>query len=94
MDKQTILTAGVKLAESLGYKAVYKRHVAEKLKCGMGTINYHWDTMKALRTAIVEQAIVEGNLRVVQQAVAWRDPAVLRENGQLIAAVKGLGLSL
>ena len=43
IDREMILVAAVKLAETLGYRAVFKRHLADALQCGMGTINYHWD---------------------------------------------------
>jgi AcrR family transcriptional regulator len=80
LDKQTILTAAVGLAETRGYRAVYKRNIASVLGCGMGTINYHWGTMDALRTEIVREALRTGNRRVVGQAVALGDRIVAREN--------------
>ena len=56
MDKSTILKAAVTLAETRGYDNVYKRHIANVLGCGMGTVNFHWQTMAALREAIIDHA--------------------------------------
>lgn len=80
MDKSKILAAAIALAETLGYRGVLKRHIAARLKCGMGTVNYHWGTMDGLRDAIVREAIATGNRQIVTQAVALRDPLVKREN--------------
>lgn len=60
MDKQQILDAAVLLAEKYGYQGVYKRHIAKHLKIGMGTINYHWETMAYLRSAMVKAAQKKG----------------------------------
>lgn len=80
MDKQTILNAGVELAKTRGYREVFKRNIALVLGCGMGTVNYHWETMDALRKAIVIEALNTGCRQIVAQAVALRDPIVKREN--------------
>ena len=80
MDKQQILTAGVTLAKARGYRGVFKRHLAEVLGCGMGTINYHFGTMDALRAEIVREAIRVGDSQIVQQAVALRDPIIWHKN--------------
>jgi AcrR family transcriptional regulator len=76
LDKQTILDTAVKLAETRGYDNVLKRNIAAVLGCGMGTVNYHWGTMDALRTAIVHEAIRTGMRQIVMQAAARRDPVL------------------
>jgi AcrR family transcriptional regulator len=79
LDQQTILKAATRLARTHGYNGVLKRHVAEALGCGMGTVNFHWGTMDALRLAVVENAVATGNKRIIAQAVALRHPAVYRK---------------
>ena len=76
MDKQTILTVATRLAETRGYDKVFKRHVANALGCGMGTVNYHWATMDALRLAVVQAAVKDGNKRIMLQALAANHHAV------------------
>ena len=78
--KQKILETACFLAETLGYRGVLKRHIADSLGIGMGTVNYAWGTMAALREAIVREAINTGNRQIVLQAVSLRDPIVWRKN--------------
>lgn len=80
MSKQIILETAVKLASKLGYRGVYKRHLSEALEIGMGTVNYHWGTMAALRVAIIQEAIRVGNKQIVMQAIANRDPVIHQKN--------------
>ncbi len=80
MDKQTILTAAVKLAEIHGYRGVFKRHIAGFLEIGMGTVNYHCQTMDSLRTDIVKEALRIGHRQILTQALALREPCLAREN--------------
>jgi len=56
MDKQTILGAAVALAKKHGYRGVLKRHIAERLGCATGTINYHFGSMDILRARMVIEA--------------------------------------
>jgi AcrR family transcriptional regulator len=60
LDKQQILEAATLLAETYGYAGVYKRHIAAHLKCGMGTVNYHWKTMAQLRSSMMRRAMQIG----------------------------------
>jgi hypothetical protein len=71
--KAKILAAAVKLSETLGYQNVLKRHVATKLKIGMGTVNSNWGTMKALRKAVVLEAIRTNNNIIISQALVAGD---------------------
>lgn len=80
MDKQTILNAAIDLAATRGYRGVLKRNIAVVLGCGMGTVNYHWETMDALRRAVVLEALATGKRQIVMQAIALRDPILKREN--------------
>ena len=96
MNKQTILSAAVTLAKSRGYRGVLKRHLSTVLGCGMGTINYHFGTMDALRAEIVREAIRSDDRQIVLQAVALRDPIIWRKNlaPSLREKLDGMGVSL
>lgn len=76
MDKQTILKAAVTLAETRGYENVFKRNIATVLGCGMGTINYHFGTMAAVRLAVVQEGVRTGNRRIMLQALAANHHAI------------------
>lgn len=88
MDKDTILAAAVKLARTRGYARVFKKNVSQVLGIGMGTVNYHWKTMAALRTAIVHNAINTGDKDVIMQAVVNKDPVIWRKNLSLTLRAK------
>ena len=79
-NKEQILVCAIHLAFTYGYRGVLKRHIADRLKCAMGTVNHHWGTMDALREAIVREALRIGNRAILAQAVALNDPLVKREN--------------
>jgi AcrR family transcriptional regulator len=76
--KDQILAAALELAESIGYAHVLKRHIAKKLKIGMGTVNSNWGTMEALRYEVVREAIRTTNTTVMLQAIAARHPLTIR----------------
>lgn len=76
MDKQTILKAAVTLAETRGYDHVFKRNIASVLGCGMGTVNYHFGTMDAVRLAVVQEAVRTNNKRIMLQAIAANHHAI------------------
>lgn len=78
MYRTQILAAALELAETLGYQHVLKRHIAKKLKIGMGTINSNWGTMNALRDEVVREAIRTANAAVMLQAIAARHPLTIR----------------
>ena len=73
LNKARILAAAVKLAEEMGYTNVLKRHIAVKLNIGMGTVNSNWGTMKALRKAVVLEAIETSNNTIIAQALVAGD---------------------
>lgn len=72
-NKARILAAALRLSEEIGYLNVLKRHVATKLKIGMGTVNSNWKTMKDLRKAVVLEAIATNNNIIIAQALVAGD---------------------
>jgi hypothetical protein len=71
--KAKILAAAIKLSEELGYTNVLKRHLSAKLGIGMGTVNSNWGTMRALRKAVVLEAIATENNVIIAQALVAGD---------------------
>lgn len=86
MYKAKILAAAVKIAEEIGYTNVLKRHISAKLKIGMGTVNSNWGTMKALRKAIVLEAIETSNNTIIAQALVAGDLTARRLEAKRRAA--------
>ena len=60
MTKDRIFDAAYGLALKRGVHNTMKKHIAAHLKCGMGTVNYHWKTMASLRRAILRTAHAAG----------------------------------
>lgn len=56
MTKDKIFRAALTLSRRHGVDRVIKKHIAEHLDCGMGTINYHYQTMAKLRQDVVDYA--------------------------------------
>lgn len=78
MYKIAILNTALKLAETLGYQHVLKRHIAAKLRIATGTINSNWGTIEALRNEVVREAIRTSNPAVMLQAIAAHHPLTVR----------------
>jgi AcrR family transcriptional regulator len=78
MLKDEILVCAVAIAKGLGLSAVTRVEVAHVAECAVGTVNYHFDTMDALRNAVVEYAVQNEVVEVIAQARAIRHPAVRR----------------
>lgn len=74
MYKDRILKTAMRLAKELGgYDKVMKRHIASRLGIGMGTVNSNWGTMKALRKAVVLEAIRINDSVIISQALVAGD---------------------
>ena len=84
MIKQTILLAAVRLARTQGLRGLTRLKVAEAAECGNGTVNYHFESMDALRGAVINHAIEHEIIEVLVQARAERDPRL----GRLSPALK------
>ena len=84
--KETILHEAVGIARNLGLRAITRQTVARASACAVGTVNYHYETMDALRDAVVDYAVQNEVIEVLAQARAERHP---RLKGRLTPALKG-----
>lgn len=78
MLKDTILKEAVGVAKNLGFAALTRRTIAHASACAVGTVNYHFETMDALRNAVVDYAVANEVVEVIVQARAIRHPGVRR----------------
>lgn len=83
--KDTILQEAVGIARNLGLRALTRQNVARASVCAVGTVNYHYETMDALRDAVVDYAVENEVIEVLAQARAERHP---RLKGRLTPALK------
>lgn len=67
--KDKILNHAVKIAERKGFDKLTRRAVATSAGVAPGSVSYHFDSMKGLQDAVVEQAITLGNLPIMGQAI-------------------------
>jgi AcrR family transcriptional regulator len=56
-SRRKIFRAALTMSRRYGVDRTTKQHIADHLGCAMSTVNHHWKTMAALRTAIVAHAM-------------------------------------
>ena len=71
-----ILPIALKLAVDKGYTNLTVQDVAEATGLSRGTINHHFGNVAALRSAVVELALVKRRWPVIAQAVVAKAPEV------------------
>jgi len=67
--REMIVRAGLLAAQQVGYQNLTRRIVARRAETSSSLIQFHFNTMEELRSAIVRQAIEDENLQVVAQAL-------------------------
>ena len=72
-----LLSVAMQLANLHGFGNVTRDMIANRAEVAVGTISYHFGTMKKLEAAMVERAIETSNMRVLGQALAKRHPKAL-----------------
>lgn len=83
MLKQTILLAAVRLARTQGLRGLTRLEVAKAAGAATGTVNYHFESMDALRGAVIDHAVEHEIIEVLVQARAERDPRLGRLSQEL-----------
>jgi len=76
--KQKILETAVSLARTRGYPNVYKHDIARLLGCSEATVNYHWQLMTKLRTAVMVHAIKTEDLIIIAQGLINQHPLAVK----------------
>ena len=71
--RQAILVAGVQEAEEIGFQRFSIVGVAERAACSRGLVHYHFDSIEALRKAVMLQAIRNKNLAIIAEGLATGD---------------------
>lgn len=82
--KQPILLAAVRLARSHGLSRFTRRNVSDMTGCATGTVSWHFESMDALRGAVIDYAVEHEIIEILVQARAERDPRL----GRLSPALK------
>lgn len=70
-----ILNAAIDIAQTDGWRAVTRDRVAEQAYVAQGSVNAHFGTIDALRTAVMEEAVRREIVAIVAQGLAEQHPA-------------------
>jgi AcrR family transcriptional regulator len=71
-----VLAVALPLAVEKGYTNLTRDEIAEACQISGGTLQHHFGTIAALKSALVLYAMEKRCLPVIGQAVVARDPAV------------------
>lgn len=72
--RELILAAALALSGVYGYNKITREQVATAACCADNLISHHFGTMPNFRRDIMREAIRRGNLVVLAQGLAARDP--------------------
>lgn len=73
MSKEHILEVAYTMAQRDGFGTLTRDGVAAEAGVAMGSVNYHWGKMSALREAVMQRAVEEENLELIGQGMALGD---------------------
>ena len=73
--RESILAAGVKASEKIGYLTVTRVDIAKVAGVSPALVQYHFNTMDELRERLIKKAIETENVRVLAQAMGVLDPS-------------------
>lgn len=70
MSKEKIFDAAYAIAESEGFGALKRNHVAKQAGVANGSVQYYWGSLYTLHDTVVEKAIEEKNYKILAGAIA------------------------
>lgn len=72
--RDAILTSALHLAAEMGYTHVTRPALCLRVGCHAGTVTHYWPTMKQFKRSLMRFAVAHGDLVVIAQGLALRDP--------------------
>lgn len=69
-----VLEAALTLAEEKGYRDFTRQEVAERAAVAVGSVNFAFGSMNALRCAVMQEAVNRALAPLVAQGLAANDP--------------------
>lgn len=75
--RQAILEAAIEIAQDSNYQQVTQAEISKALGISGPLVHYHFGTMDNLRRDLMSHAIATGNLKILAQGIALRDPKAL-----------------
>lgn len=81
-----VLAAALRVAERLGYDRCKREDIAKEAGISAGLVTKRLGTMVMMRRKLMRTAVKEGNLVIIAQGLAARDPQALKASEELRAA--------
>jgi len=81
--RERILMSTAAIIRVHGIGAVTRRAVADRAQCSLALVSYHFGSMQGLIDAVVEQAVIREDLRVLAQGLSVKNPKALKASATL-----------
>lgn len=83
VTKEHVLISAITLAETCGFQALTRKKVAIAGGVSEASVSKYFHTMNQMRRSVVRAAIMRGNLVVIAQALAIKDPTALKLSDEI-----------
>lgn len=80
-----LIDTALKLAAKHGLSTLTRDQIAEAADVSPGLVSARLGTMVAMRRTVMRQAVARGDVKVVAQGIAMRDPHALKAPAELRA---------
>lgn len=78
LRKQQILEIAAEICSKVEYRRVSKKMIADRAKISRSLINYHFKSMKLLRTSLIIYACEKKIHHIIAQGLLAKEPLVIR----------------
>lgn len=72
--REQLLRFAIEWAEEEGYKAIEHKKLATRVGCTGGTVQRFFRTVVQLRNAVLQEALITKNYKIIAQGLAVNDP--------------------
>ena len=87
--REQVVEAALRLAQSKPYWQITRNELADEVGIAGSVVQYHFNTVKQMRRAIMRAAVHREDLTVVAQGIAAQDPHALKADAGLRARAIG-----
>lgn len=75
-QRERILQAAILVAEKKGYQHFTRNAVAQQAEISGSLVQFHFHTIQLLKDAVLAEAVVTENLRIIAQAALVKDGSI------------------
>lgn len=80
-----ILKAALEVAEHVGYQWITRDAIAARADCSTGLVSRYFGTMPDLKRKVMREAVRVGNLKLIAEGLADRNPHAMKASPELKA---------